>query len=65
MSSVRYVTSRRVVSLSLFRSNTVVADSSAKFVFIYQVTSHHIPEESNKPINPVHNFKSCLGDILK
>jgi len=65
MSSVCYVTSRRFVSWSLICSNTGVAGSSEMFVFIYQVTSHHIPEESNKPINRVHIFKSCLGNILK
>ena len=82
MSSVCYVTSRRVVSWSLCCSNTGVAGScvvswnlccsntgvagsSETFAFIYQVTRHHITEESNKPINSVHVFKSCLGNILK
>jgi hypothetical protein len=65
MSSVCYVKSRRVVSWSLFCSNRGVAGSSEMFVFICQVTSHHIPEESNKRNNPVYIFKSCLGNILK
>ena len=64
MSSVCYVTSRRVISWSLFCSNTGIAGSSEMFVFIYQVTRHHIPEESNKPINTVHVFKSYLVNIL-
>jgi len=65
MISVCHVTSRRVVSWSLSCSNTGVAGSTELFVFIYQVTMHHIPEESSKPINSVHDFKSCLGSILK